>query len=424
MKSGLLFLSLLFVATALPAHAVPPAYPCDSSNGGISLPAGFCATVFADGLGTARHIAVNSNGDVYVALLRPEHGGGIVALRDTHENGHADVVKYFGEYGGTGIGIHDGYLYFATPTEVLRYKLIPGELLPRMQAEVVVSGFPEQHEHAAKTFMFDGAGHLYVNVGAPSNACQRQDRAAGSSGIMPCPYLAEHGGIWEFNADKLNQAFGKDGTRYATGIRNAVAVSWNTSADALYAVQMGRDQLYDNWPKLYTTQQSAELPAEEFFLIRRGDNFGWPYCYYDQTQHRKVLAPEYGGDGKKIGGCDKYTQPILAFPGHWAPEALLFYTGKQFPAAYHGGAFIAFHGSWNRAPLPQAGYKVVFVPFKGLRPADGYQTFAGGFAGEKPVSSSNDARFRPNGVAQGPDGALYISDSKHGRIWRVRYRGH
>ncbi len=139
---------------------------------------------------------------------------------------------------------------------------------------MVASGFPEQHEHSAKTMAFDNNEHVFVNVGAPSNACQREDRVRGSSGINPCPLLAQHGGIWEFDADKLNQPFGKDGRRYATGIRNAVAITWNAQVGALYAVQMGRDQLYDNWPRLYSAQQSAELPAEEFFLIRQGDNFG------------------------------------------------------------------------------------------------------------------------------------------------------
>ncbi|MGB9429183.1 MAG: PQQ-dependent sugar dehydrogenase [Gammaproteobacteria bacterium] len=402
-------------------HAAKPA-SCDADNGGITLPKGFCATVFADNLGTARHIVVNSNGDVYVALLSPAHGGGIVAMRPGN-NGHAAEIKYFGEQGGTGMGIHNGYLYFATSTEVLRYRLMPGQLVPSSSPELVVGGFPEQHEHSAKTIAFDNAGHLYVNVGAPSNACQREDRVRGSPGIRSCPYLTEHGGIWEFSADKINQHFPQDGQRYATGIRNAVAITWSTGANALYVVQMGRDQLYDNWPKLYTAEQSAQLPAEELFLIHRGDNFGWPYCYYDQIQHAKVLAPEYGGDGKKIGGCDKYSQPVLAFPGHWAPEAVMFYHGDAFPARYRGGAFIAFHGSWNRAPMPQAGYQVVFVRFKGEKPAGGYETFAGGFAGVNPIVSPSDAHFRPNGVAEGPHGALYISDSQHGRIWRVIYRG-
>jgi glucose/arabinose dehydrogenase len=241
--------------------------------------------------------------------------------------------------------------------------------------------------------------------------------------MVPCSLLAQHGGIWEFDADKLDQVFGKNGRRFATGIRNAVAVTWNAKAGALYALQMGRDQLANNWPKLYTSKQSAELPAEEFFLIHRSENFGWPYCYYDQLQHKKVLAPEYGGNGKNAGDCAGYGQPILAFPGHWAPEALLFYSGTQFPTAYREGAFISFHGSWNRAPLPQGGYKVVYVPFDGLQPSGEYQVFANGFAGKTSILSPSEARFRPMGLAQGPDGALYIGDTQHGRVWRVTYSG-
>lgn len=399
------------------------ALQCDLNNGGITLPAGFCATVFADDLGVARHMVISSNGDVYVALQSLHDGDGIVALRDTTGDGHANMVRYFGTKSGTGIGIHNGYLYFASNTEVLRYKLLPGQLLPDPHPQVVVNGFPEQHEHSPKTIALDGAGHLYVNVGAPSNACQREDRLPGSPGINPCPLLAQHGGIWDFDADKLNQVFGKDGSRFATGIRNAVAITWNAEAGALYAVLMGRDQLYDNWPKLYSAQQSAELPAEEFILIHRGENFGWPYCYYDQLQNKRVLAPEYGGDGKKSGDCASYGLPLLSFPGHWAPEAVLFYSGNLFPTVYRKGAFISFHGSWNRAPLPQAGYKVVFVPFNGRRPPGGYQIFADGFAGETPILTPNTAHYRPMGLAQGPDGALYIGDTQHGRIWRVIYTG-
>lgn len=421
-------LAILFIlfsgALALlgPVHAAPAApAACDPGNGGITLPKGFCATVFADKLGTARQLTVAPDGDVYVALLSPEHGGGIVALRPGAD-GRAAETRYFGKLGGTGIGIYAGYLYFATPTEVLRYKLRPGQLLPDTTPETVIAGFPEQQEHEAKTFALDAAGHIYVNVGAPSNACQRQDRAAGSPGIRPCPYLAEHGGIWEFSADKLNQHFPQDGERYATGIRNAVAITWNGAARSLYVVQMGRDQLNGNWPKLFTPQQSALLPAEEFMRVARGQNYGWPYCYYDQIQHQKVLAPEYGGDGRKIGECNDYAKPIAAFPGHWAPEALTFYSGDAFPARYRGGAFIAFHGSWNRAPEPQAGYQVEFVPFRGALPSGDYETFAGGFAGSQKLMSPGAARYRPNGVAEAPDGALYISDSQQGRIWRVSYR--
>lgn len=414
-----LLIRLLLSGFALAsANASAATFQCASDNGGINLPAGFCASVFADDLGTARHLVVNNNGDVYVALQSEHDRGAIAALRDSNGDGQADIVKYFGVAGGTtGIGIHDGYLYFATPTEVLRYKLLPGQLVPQSPPQVVVDGFPEQDEHAAKTIAFDNAGHLYVNVGAPSNSCQQEDRLPGSPGIRPCPLLEQHGGIWQFNADRTGQDFIRDGKHYATGIRNAVAITWY---DDLYALQMGRDQLHEDWPKFYDAQQGNELPAEEFLRIKAGDDFGWPYCYYDQLQKKRVLEPEYGGDGKIQGDCTRYPAPISSFPGHWAPESVLFYTGQQFPADWRDGAFIAFHGSWNRTPV-QAGYKVMFVPFHGDTPAGAASVFADGFAGPEKLTSPRIARYRPMGLAQAPDGALY-DDSQHGRVWRIVHK--
>ncbi len=86
--------------------------------------------------------------------------------------------------------------------------------------------------------------------------------------------------------------------------------------------------------------------------MKRGGDYGWPECYFDDYQQEKlVLAPEYGGDGgRKIGVCAEKRAPVAFFPAHWAPNDMKIYEGTQFPAAYRGGAFIAFHGSWNRAP--------------------------------------------------------------------------
>lgn len=389
---------------------------------GLKLPAGFSAVVFADNLGNARHMDVNTNGDVYVSLSQVKNGGGIVCLRDEDKDGKADVVKYYGKFEGTGIKIHNGYLYFGADTVVVRYKLTEGELVPNDQPEVIARGFEAQDQHATKPFTFDKAGNMYVTVGAPSNACQEQDRTQGSTGMDPCPILELHGGIWRFKADVLNQDQAKDGYRYATGIRNAVALNWNNVENKLYAIQHGRDQLSQLYPKLYTDEQSAQLPAEEFLLVEDGSNFGWPYCYYDGAQSKKVLAPEYGGDGLKVGRCSANTDPIMAFPAHTAPNDILFYTGKMFPEKYKNGAFIAFHGSWNRAPLPQEGFYVVFVPFKGSIPSGKWEVFATGFAEVDVVNSPNDAKHRPCGLAQAPDGSLLVSDDVKGRIYRILYQ--
>ncbi len=430
LKKSMRFLAvtLLFISGTVSAESSKQASTtpgndlvCANDNGGIQLPADFCALVVADNLGRARHLTVRNNGDIYVALRNPSKGGGIVALRDTDGDGKADTTERFGKAGGTGIAIHNDYLYFGTPTAIVRYPLSDAELTPSGEPETVVEGFPEQDQHGSKTFAFDDDRQLYVNVGAPSNACQQEIRTPGSPGLNPCPQLERQAGIWRYRANQLHQQHTED-NRYATGIRNAVAIAWNSANDTLYVVQHGRDQLHQLWPSLFSVEQNAELPAEEFLKVTQGANFGWPYCYYDSHQNKQVLAPEYGGDGRKTEGCEEFTNPVMAFPAHWAPNDLLFYTGDSFPDPYHNGAFIAFHGSWNRAPLEQAGYKVVFVPFKEGSPADNWEVFADGFAGVKQLNAPGQAQFRPMGLAQGSDGSIYISDSVQGRIWRVLHR--
>ena len=202
-----------------------------------------------------------------------------------------------------------------------------------------------------------------------------------------------------------------------TGVRSVVAMEWNPIDDALYALQHGRDYLFRQWPEFYDRWQSALLPAEEFLRVREGSNFGWPFCYYDQFLGRKLLNPEYGGDGSIVGRCADFDEPVIGFPGHWAPNGLAFYDGDQFPDRYRGGAFIAFHGSWNRAPLPQQGYNVVFVPRSGDAFGPDYEVFADGFR-----RGEGQDGHRPTGVTVGPDGSLYISDDAGGTIWRVMHR--
>jgi glucose/arabinose dehydrogenase len=403
------------------AAAVSLQYAAD--NAGLTLPDGFQVVEVAHDIGAARHMAVRDNGDLYVALNAQHQGHTIAALRDTDGDGKADVIKYFGDLDrGTGIGIRNGYLYYGSDTAIVRYKLIADSLLPDPKAELIAS-LPVQHEHSAKSFAFDNAGNLYVNVGAPSNACQVEDRTKGSPGQNPCPLLDNHAGIWRFSADKLGQTQDNGGSRYVTGTRNCVALAWNPSVDKLYAVMHGRDQLYQLYPQYYTAEQSAELPAEEFLMFKEGANYGWPYAYYDEFQKKLMVCPEYGGDGKKAAPEGKYEDPIMAFPGHWGPNGLKFYTGTQFPSQYQHGAFIAFHGSWNRAPRPQQGYSIVYVPFEGDHPSGDYQVFASGFTGADSLQNPGDAKYRPSGLALGNDGSLFVSDDSHGTIFRIVYTG-
>jgi glucose/arabinose dehydrogenase len=406
--------------------------PCPGDNAGLTLPSGFCATIFADSVGGARDIVVAPNGDVFVQLRSgpggrraaqrergSSAGGGILALRDTKHAGKADTTARFGDIGGTGIGLHGGYLYADDRTRIVRYPLAPGSLTPSGPAEAIVVDLPTGG-HEARNFTFDESGALYLNVGSGTNSCQVEDRSKGSPGHDPCTELERRAGIWKFDANKRDQTQAT-GQHFATGIRNAMGLAINPVDGKLYATQHGRDQLFQSWPQYFTAQAGAENPAEELVQVNAGDDFGWPYCFFSVDEKKLVLAPEYGGDGKKVGRCADKKAPIAYFPGHWAPMSLLFYTGTQFPAKYRGGAFIAFHGSWNRAPEPQAGFRVVFVPMKNGAPGGAYETFVDGFAGT--TKSPDGALHRPVGLAEAPDGSLFITDDKGGRIWRVTYTG-
>ena len=385
----------------------------------LKLPQGFTAVPIADSVGKNRHIAVNSNGDIYVKLNALKNGKGIIVLRET--GGKAKQVNTFGDFTGTGIAIKNGYVYATNNREVYRYKLnSKNEVDPSQKPEKIITGLVGRRQHEAKTITLDNAGNIYVNIGAPSNSCQVKDREKGSPGQDPCALLDSTGGIWQFKADKPNQTY-KDGTRYATGIRNAVGVEWNDEVNDLYATQHGRDGLFQMFPEMFNEEQGAELPAEEMLRVKKGSDFGWPYCYYDHYQNKKVLAPEYGGDKNKQGRCEGVDTPVIAFPGHWAPNDIIFYTGSQFPEKYKNGAFIAFHGSWNRAPLKQKGYNVVFVPMKDGQASGDYEVFADGFMGAPEIEAPDEAKTRPCGLAQAADGSLYISDSVTGRIWKITY---
>jgi glucose/arabinose dehydrogenase/cytochrome c5 len=443
LRAGIVGLAALALSTAIggsltaqttgSATSPSKASACPGDNGGLALSPGFCATVFADELGHVRHLVVASDGTVYANTWSgryfksaPPPGGFVVALKDTTGRGRADVVQRFGTTpqsggaGGTGIALYEGALYAEENGRILRYALAPGERAPSAQPSVVLSGLPLTGDHPMHPFIIDDKGNLFVDLGSATNACQSDNRIAGSRGIDPCTEKQTRGGIWRYDANKTGQVF-SPAERYASGLRNGEGFAFD-AAGRLFATQHGRDQLFQNWPRLYTAAQSADLPAEELVELTAGADYGWPECYYDQNQQKLVLAPEYGGDGgKTVGLCAQRRGPVVAFPGHWAPNALAIYLGTQFPPPYRGGAFIAFHGSWNRAPLPQGGYNVVFQPMADGKPTGPYVVFADGFAGA--YKEPGRAAFRPSGLAVGPDGALYVSDDVHGRIWRITYAG-
>jgi glucose/arabinose dehydrogenase len=414
--NGTLITSLLIIITTLCASKYN--YQDDKPNAGLTTPQGFTAVKLIEGIGKVRHIAITHNGNIYARLAQPVKGHGTLLLKLNDDK--ATVKLGFGNYGGTGVHLYKGYLYTASNSEIFRYKVDKNEeVIDTNARETIVTGLLDKGTHETKSIMMDNVGNMYIPIGCPLNSCQQEDRKRGSLGIPGCPLLTISGGVWKFKPDKLNQTYA-DGVRYATGLRNVVAVDWNTQTNQLYVMQHGRDQLDYIFPDLFTAKQNAEIPAECMYALKDGDNAGWPFIYFDRLQNKKIQMPEYGGDGKKEGSSE-YIDPVAAYPAHMAPDDILFYTGNEFPAKYKNGAFIAFHGSWNRAPEPQAGYYVIFQPFKNGKPFGNWEVFADGFAGSPEKAASGRADHRPCGLAQGPDGALYITDDVKGAIYKISY---
>ncbi len=384
----------LFGAISAPAAAAD-APPCPQADTGITLPKGFCASILADNIGHARQMVVAEDGTVFVNTWSgvyynndtPPEGGFLVALKDTDGDGKADQIERFGGQtfaqggkGGTGIGLYKNWVYAELNDKIVRYALKDGEFAPTGEGEVVLSGMPITGDHPMHPFIIDSDGNLFVSMGSATNACEVKNRMPQSKGHDPCTELETRAGVWRYDANELGQVFSPK-ERYARGIRNPEGFDFD-AAGRLFVTQHGRDQLHENWPKVFTTQQGFDLPAEEVMILKEGAAYGWPKCFYDAAQGKLVLAPEYGGDGKAVGDCDKAEPPVAAFPAHWAPNDLKIYKSEDFPAGYRGGAFIAFHGSWNRAPGPQGGYNVVFQPLTDGKPSGDYIVFADGFAGK------------------------------------------
>lgn len=428
--------SLLAGSVSLMAHSSPvphdgsmkgvdQAQPIDQAVG-MRVLKGYTPHVFADNVGRVRHLAAHKSGWLFASVVKSRRGTathGLLALKDTNGDGKADEKRLYAEgQFGTGLAIDGNDLYFGTDQKILKFTLDDQGMITG-DAVTLVDGFTINNQHDAKSLTVDGKGGLYVNFGVPSNACMEKMRTKGSPGQRPCTILDNYGGVWKFDAAKSGQTQ-EDGIRYSTGHRNAVALEWNRQADDLYLVNHGRDQLFSFFPDLYTQEASAELPAEEFHRVKKGDNLGWPYSYYDQRVGARMVMPEYGGDGKTKAKEGK--KPLIGFPGHWAPNDLLF------PSDASGlpmGALIAFHGSWNRGRA-QRGYRVVFVPLDKKGNVSGqWITFADGFAnpvadGEavNQVASPRQAKHRPMGLAEGPKGSLYIASlMSGGRIWQIKH---
>jgi len=398
---------------------------------GLTLPPGFHAAVVAEGLGPIRHLAVRANGNIYLSTPQNQDPAksGIIAIH-LDANHRAEQIQHFGSVdGGTGIRFHDDHLYASTPSGVYRFAFRGSELIPSQAPEAIVDGMPASHpgfNRVNRPIAFDGKGNLYVALDASANLCTVQTQpppgqplpTAPPVGLKPCPDLGTRAGVWRFDANKRNQRFPADGEQWATGIRDIDSLDWSSADGHLYGIMHGRDNTHRYWPDLVSADDDDRI-ADEMHRITKVTDFGWPYTYYDGARNNRLIAPEYGGDGKQTASPGKYSSPVLTFHSRRsAPVDLLFYSGSAFPRSYRGGAFIVLHGTQNKN-----GYDVVFVPFDRNGKAGATTVFADGFAAfDAAATSRGPAVYRPIGIAEAPDGALYIADSQKGRIWRIAYQ--
>lgn len=341
----------------------------------LNLPPGFEANVFAEGLSGPRFITFGPDDALYVA----ERGGGrIVALPDVNRDGTADSIRTFAQDLNQphSLVYHQGAWYVGLPNGIVRLPDADGDgQLDQASTEVV--SLPDSGSHRTRTVEFLPDGRMVVSVGSTCNVCLEEDERRATVLVYDGSSAA---------SEKI----------YARGLRNAVGLAIHPETGQLWATNNGRDLMGD------------DLPPDTIHILEEGFDYGWPRCHGGT-----IVDPGFGGPG----ACDGVAPALVALQAHSAPLGLVFYTGEQFPAEYHGDLFVAYHGSWNRS-VP-TGYKVVRIPLDSSQPSGPVEDFATGWLNEE----TGQASGRPVGLAVGPGGALYVSDDKGGFIYRITYRG-
>jgi glucose/arabinose dehydrogenase len=336
--------------------------------------AGFQVSMFAKGFKEPRYLAVAPNGDVFLA----DTGGNTVyVLHDPGSGKASDTRTTFADKLNEpfGIAFHDNYVYIADTNEVIRFPYDP-KTSKRTGGREHILDLPSGGMHSTRTVVFSLDGSkMFVSAGSDCNVCVESD-----------PRRA---------AIQVADPDGKNAKIYASGLRNAVGLAINPDNGALWADINERDMMGDN------------LPPDYFTHVPQGGFFGWPYSYIGKNLDPRVKE-------KRPDLVAKALVPDVLLGPHVAPLESTFYTGKQFPASYWHGAFVALHGSWNRSI--HSGYMVVFVPFKNGEPSGLPISFLNGF---DPNPRAKAVDGRPVGVAVAKDGSLLVSDDVGNVIWRV-----
>jgi glucose/arabinose dehydrogenase len=353
------------------------------AGAGLSVPAGFEVKVFAEGdFPNPRWIIEGPNGDLFLSDNRANN---ITLLRDANKDGVIDNKAERFEFATGlnqpfGMAIQDGYFYVANTNAVLRFKYQPGQMKLEGSGEKIVDLPGEGYrQHWTRNIIFSKDGKkMYVSVGSETNVSEEEPRRAA---------------INEYNADGTGHRI------YASGIRNPIGLAWNPTTGQLWTAVNERDGLGDDLVPDYATS------------VKDGGFYGWPYSYIG-----KNVDPRMEGKGKDL--VEKTIVPDVLFEAHCAALGLVFYTGQMFPKEYQGDAFVAMHGSWNRAK--RSGYKVVRIPFEKGKSEGGYENFLVGWVQD---DSAKEVWGRPVGLAMIRDGSLLVVDDGGKKVWRVTYSG-
>ena len=386
--------------------AANPSWAVARPDGALpKAPAGFAVSLFASGLNEPRVVRVAPNGDVFVA----ESAAGrvtVLSAADGAAKAATSAIFADGLHRPFGVAFYPAgpdprYVYVAETDRVVRFPYRSGETKAAGPAEVVVAALPSGRGHWTRDLAFSADGRtLFVSVGSASNAADEMPDAP-PEGLAA--FLAKHerGAAWgaeENRADVL--AFNPDGAAmrvFAAGLRNCSGLAVQPQTAALWCAVNERDSLGDDLPPDYATS------------VKPGAFFGWPWFYIGAHEDPRLK-------GRRADLAASVTVPDVLIQAHSAPLGIAFYDGAQFPAAYRGDAFVALHGSWNRAK--RTGYKVVRLPFKDGAPTGEYEDFLTGF-----VADDASVWGRPVDVAVAHDGALLVTDDGGGAIWRVAYQG-
>jgi len=363
---------------------LPPPFATNSAGNGPdrakppagflpTVPAGFRLNVFAADFKQPRWLTVAPNGDIFLAETGASE---IIVLRDPQHTGGAQEREVFasGNRRPFGIAFREDYVYVGNTNELVRYRYDPRTSKRLGEKEHLLDLPTGGHNTRSLAFSADGK-HLFIGVGSDSNIDTGEDprRAA----VTIC------------------DPDGKNARLYATGLRNPVGLALNPATGEVWTTVNERDELGD------------DLPPDYFTSLKDAGFYGWPYSYIGDNVDPRVKP-------QKPELVARAIIPDVLLGAHVAPLQFAFYTGKQFPESYRGGAFVAEHGSWNRAT--RSGYQIAFVAFKDGKPSADPVPFMTGFV---PDPSKSDVNGRPVGVAVAPDGSLLVSDDGAGVVYRI-----